>query len=362
MNEPIYVTKSFVPSKSRVGHYMKGIWEDGIFANRGPRVQEFERRFQESFNIESPLLLVNNGTIALMLALRLLPRGTEVITTPFSYIATASSIAWQGLTPVFVDICPDSLNINVGNIEAAIGPKTKAIRATHVYGNPCDVIGLAELAKKHGLLLFFDAAHSVGVRVMGKSIFDFGDVSTTSFHATKVIHCGEGGGVFTKDAGLRNQIFKFHNFGHISPTDFDSIGINGKIPELSAALGLAVLDSASAIFNARKKVHQCYKQHLDLNMCTMPVWDEAAERNYAYFPVVFKTESQREAIGTKLQNHGIYPRRYFYPSLNSLAFLNPCHCPVSDSVASRVLCLPMYAGLTIASVRKICSIVNSLKL
>lgn len=360
MRKPIYVTKSFVPPLKLVRNYMNDIWTDGVFANRGPRVVQFEQRFQERFDLQNPLLLVNNGTTALMLALRLLPQGSEVITTPFSYIATSSSISWQGLQPKFVDISPTSLNIDLAKVEAAIGPNTSAILATHVYGNPCDVVGLEALAAKHSLLLIFDAAHAVGVRVMEKSIFDFGDVSTTSFHATKVIHCGEGGGVCCKSEANRKLVFKFHNFGHVTPTQFDTIGINGKIPELSAALGLAVLDCTEEIFSGRRQVHEWYVSELKTPLIELPIWSSDAQRNYAYFPLIFQSDSIREHAENKLQAEGVFPRRYFYPSLNTLDFLSPMQCPISESISKRVLCLPMYPDLKHQSVRKICSIVNSL--
>jgi dTDP-4-amino-4,6-dideoxygalactose transaminase len=291
------------------------------------------------------MIITNNGTIPLQIALKLLGRGGEIITTPFSYVATTASIVWENCTPVFVDIHPDYLTIDETRIEAAITEKTTCILATHVFGNPCNVEEIERIANKYNLKVIYDGAHCFGVQYKGKSIFEYGDVSTCSFHATKLFHTAEGGAIFCRDAELFHQIYYSHNFGHNGPLDFHGLGINGKISELQAAMGLAVLPYMTHILNERKRVVAYYDQTLTipgikkLNIREDTVW------NYSYYPVIFESEAALLSAEDRLKQSGITPRRYFYPSLNTLPYLAFEEMPVSEHISKRILCLPLYVGL-----------------
>lgn len=326
--------------------------------NRGELVEELEGKLREYLKVPH-ILMMTNGTIPLQIAVKLLGDGGEIITTPFSYVATTSSIVWEGCTPVFVDIDPEHLTIDETKIEAAITPGTKAILATHVFGNPCHVEAIEAIAKKHGLKVIYDGAHAFGVNFNGQSIFNYGDVSTCSFHATKLFHTGEGGAVFCADAELARHIYNAHNFGHNGPLAFHGLGINGKMSELQAAMGLAVFPYLAEIMEQRQAITATYDRLLaSANVRPMQV-RAGTEWNHSYYPVIFDTEANLLRVLEALNAAQIFPRRYFYPSLNTLPYVNRQAMPVSESVASRIACLPIYPGLTLADVERIANIIIS---
>jgi dTDP-4-amino-4,6-dideoxygalactose transaminase len=342
----IPVTKSFLPPIEEYTAQIQRAFDNGWLTNRGELVLELEHKLTDYLQLEeSKILLMNNGTIPLQIALKILGKGGEVITTPFSYVATTAAIVWEGCTPVFVDIHPDYLTIDETKIEAAITDKTTCILATHVFGNPCNVEEIERIAKKHNLKVIYDAAHCFGVQYIGKSIFEYGDVSTCSFHATKLFHTGEGGAVFCKDPDLYHQFFYSHNFGHNGPLDFHGVGINGKISELQAAMGLAVFPYMNEILSERRRIVDVYDNSLDFSRLQKLKIRENTEWNYSYYPIIFESEEQLLLAEANLKKENIVPRRYFYPSLNTLPFLNKQDLYTSESVAKRILCLPLYKGL-----------------
>jgi dTDP-4-amino-4,6-dideoxygalactose transaminase len=337
------VTQTFLPPISEYQQILKRAWDKIWLTNRGELVVELENNIAQKLSCKKGIAM-NNGTIPIQIALKLLGKGGEIITTPFSYVATTSSIVWEGCTPVFVDIEPNCWTIDPDKIEAAITEKTTCILATHVFGNPCDVIKLNAIAKKYNLAVIYDAAHSFGVTFAGQSIFDFGDISTCSFHATKIFHTGEGGMLFANNDQLFTDSYNAHNFGHNGPTAFHGVGINGKMSELSAAMGLAVLPYLDEIIAERKEIADFYFSNLSTTVQTIDLRD-GTNWNYSYFPVVFESEEQLLNVIQKLSKQDINPRRYFYPSLNTLTFVNRCSCPISESLAARILCLPLFVGL-----------------
>jgi dTDP-4-amino-4,6-dideoxygalactose transaminase len=302
---------------------------------------------------------MNNGTIPLQIAVKLLGKGGEIITTPFSYVATTAAIVWENCTPVFVDIHPDYLTIDETQIEAAITDKTTCILATHVFGNPCNVEEIERIAKKHNLKVIYDAAHCFGVKYKGKSIFEYGDVSTCSFHATKLFHTGEGGAIFCKDPELFHQMYYSHNFGHNGPLDFHGLGINGKMSELNAAMGLAVLPYMGDILANRKRVVESYRKQLKDVALQLLTLRHDTEWNYSYFPVVFANEVWLLEAEARLKAKEIVPRRYFYPSLAGLPYVDGISCLTSETVSSRIVCLPLYQGLDDESLCLILTTLNN---
>jgi dTDP-4-amino-4,6-dideoxygalactose transaminase len=354
----INVTKTFFPPIEEYQFQLQRIWKNQWLTNRGSLVLELEEQLKEYLSV-SNILVMNNGTIPIQIALKILGNGGEIITTPFSYVATTAAIIWEHCTPVFVDIHPDYLTIDETKIEAAITPKTTAILATHVFGNPCNIEVIEAIAHKHNLKIIYDAAHAFGVTYNNQSIFEYGDVSTCSFHATKLFHTGEGGAVFCKDEALRHQLFYSHNFGHNGPLDFYGLGINGKISELQGAMGLAVLPHMEFILNGRKQVVDYYNTNLDFSKLKSITIRANTIWNYSYYPVVFESEAVLLRVQKALNEQAIFPRRYFYPSLNTIPYVNGATMLVSESIASSVLCLPLYADLSIEDVLKIVAILNS---
>lgn len=350
----IPVTLPFLPPREEYDRYLDGIWNRNWLTNNGPLVNELELSLKEHLGVPH-LLFVGNGTIALQLAIKALELQGEIITTPFSYVATTSSIAWEGCTPVFVDILPHKMTINPDLIEAAISPKTSAILATHVYGIPCEVQKIEEIAKKHQLKVIYDAAHAFGVKVNGRSIFEYGDISTCSFHATKIFHTIEGGAVFTRDPKLLKKISLLRNFGHQGPDRFKGIGINGKNSEFHAAMGLCILPYVEQILARKKEQSDFYREQLQDLSVSFPHTADIENYNHAYFPILFSEENALIQSMEALENNGIGSRRYFYPGLNGLDYTSG-HCPVSDEIASRVLCLPLYHHLTREEQRMVCRI------
>ena len=354
----IPVTKSFLPPIEEYMAQVQRAYNNQWLTNRGELVLELEEKLKAHLDIDN-ILITNNGTVPLQIAIKLLGNGGEIITTPFSYVATTAAIVWEGCTPVFVDIHPEYLTIDETKIEAAITEKTTCILATHVFGNPCNVEAIDAIAKKYNLKVIYDAAHCFGVKYKDKSIFEYGDVSTCSFHATKLFHTGEGGAVFCKDETLRHKIFYSHNFGHSGLLTFHGLGINGKISELQAAMGLAVWPYISDIIDKRKNVVHAYNRYLNFTNIQQIKLREDTSWNYSYYPVVFNTEAALQKVQDELNKAGIVPRRYFYPSLNKLTYMNEINaCEVSEQIATRILCLPIYHALSEKEVQLIANIVN----
>lgn len=353
----IPVTKSFLPPIDVYTSYVQRAYNNGWLTNRGELVLELEEKLKNYLDV-SNILITNNGTVPIQIALKLLGKGGEIITTPFSYVATTAAIVWENCTPVFVDINPEYLTIDETKIEAAITDKTTCILATHVFGNPCNVEEIERIAKKHNLKVIYDGAHAFGVKYKGKSLFEYGDISTCSFHATKLFHTGEGGAIFCKDPELHHQIYYSHNFGHNGPLAFHGLGINGKISELQAAMGLAVFDNLESILTERKKVVDFYLNKLEFDRVIRPSFVNDTIWNYSYFPILLETEAQMLEVESALNTKDIIPRRYFYPSLHNLPYLDKSSMPDSESVASRILCLPLYLGLSDEELQLICRTVN----
>lgn len=343
----INVTKPFLPPAEEYQRYVQEIWQRNWLTNNGPLVNELELKLKEYLDLPH-MLYLNNGTIALQIAIKALELKGEIITTPFSYVATTSTIIWEGCKPVYVDIDPATFNIDPSKIEAAITADTSAILATHVYGNPCDIDAIEAIAKKHKLKVIYDAAHCFGTTYKGKSVFGYGDVSTTSFHATKLFHTVEGGAVFTNDPELLKKMSFLRNFGHNGPEKFEEVGINGKNSEFHAAMGLCVLKYVDKIMEGRKAQWKKYREALkNLDVQFMDITSGTDIFNHAYFPVVFASEEQMLKSIEALNMQYVSPRRYFSPSLNKLEYLETYYnCPISEDISSRVLCLPVFEGLT----------------
>jgi dTDP-4-amino-4,6-dideoxygalactose transaminase len=349
----IPVTKPFLPAMEDYQVYLKQIWERNWLTNNGPLVNELELRLKEFLSVDHVLYL-NNGTIALQIAIKALGLKGEIITTPFSYVATTSSIVWEGCKPVFVDIHPDTLNIDHTKIEAAITDKTSAILATHTYGNPCDIDYIQDIAEKYDLKVIYDAAHCFGTKYKDKTVFDYGDISTVSFHATKIYHSIEGGAVFTRDPELLKKMAFMRNFGHNGPEDFAELGINGKNSEVHAAMGLLNLKHIESIIARREEQYKRYQEWMKyLNLRTIKI-TPGSRFNFAYFPVIFEKESALLKATELLNGNLIYPRRYFFPTLNNLRYVSKSATPICDEISRMVLCLPLYHQLSMEEIDFVC--------
>lgn len=356
----ISVTRTFLPDIEEYTVYLDKIWQTGHITNNGPLCRQLANDIGSFLGVVN-LELVTNGTLAIQLAIKALDLQGEIITTPYSYVATTSSILWEGCEPIFVDIEDYTFCINPELIEAKITEKTSAILATHVYGYPCDVVKIQKIADKHNLKVIYDAAHAFGVKLAGESLLLHGDCSTLSFHATKLFHTAEGGAVVCKDAEVAKRVFLMKKFGHIGEDDYLDIGINAKISELHAAMGLCVLPKVNDIIASRKECSGWYDEQLEGSLLQRPVPRVNLEYNYGYYPVICSTHEIMMRLRQTLIDNGIGPRRYFYPSLNTLPFLKPelkRACPTSESISSRVLCLPLYVGLSKAEVDVICGIIR----
>ncbi|MBS1755753.1 MAG: DegT/DnrJ/EryC1/StrS family aminotransferase, partial [Bacteroidetes bacterium] len=325
----INVTKTFLPDFDTYSSTLKRAWDKVWLTNNGELVQELEAKLKTYLGVQN-FLFTNNGTLPLQMALKALNITEEVITTPFSYVATTNAILWEGCKPVFVDIDATTLCIDATKIEAAITPHTQAILATHVYGIPCDIEAIDAIAKKHGLKVIYDAAHAFGVSYKGKSLLSYGDISTCSFHATKIFHTVEGGCVIANDDAVFKQLYLYRQFGHVYD-DYFSVGINGKNSEFHAAMGLCVLPHIEEIIEARKKASEYY--HSLLQNVERPLIPGQVQYNYSYYPIIFKSETALLQAVQQLKEQGISGRRYFYPSLNELPFLQKQSCPVSEDIS-----------------------------
>lgn len=354
---PIYVTKSFLPDFDEYVGYLKQIWETGQLTNRGPLCCRLEEMLRSYLGVGN-LLFMTNGTLALQIALHALGiDGGEVITTPFSYVATTSSILWERCTPVFADICADTLCIDPDKIEQAITEKTKAIMAVHVFGYPCDVDRLGMIAKAHNIPLIYDAAHTMGGRYRGKALCSYGDAATLSFHATKLFHTVEGGALIIQDKAAFEKAGLAMRFGH-NADEHISLGINAKASEFHAAMGLANLPRIHELMKERQRVCQRYDALLQ-GYVRRPVMVADLEFNYAYYPIILRDEAQLLEVTQALKKENIFARRYFYPSLNLLPYLKTtAPCPVSEDIAPRIMTLPLYPQLEDADVDRIAGIVR----
>lgn len=340
----IPVTKPFLPSGEAYKKYVDEIWEREWLTNHGPLVTRFEEKLRRY--LDTPhLSVITSGTFGLQFALKRLPRGSEVITTPFSYVATTASIVWEGYKPVFADVDPTSLNIDPEKAENAITGKTSAILATHVYGNPCDIDRLEAIARKHNLTLIFDAAHAFGTRFRGESVLNYGDYSALSFHATKLFHTVNGGAIVSPSEKETKVFEKFRNFGHIGVNAFEGMGVNAKMCEFHSAMGLLNLENADEIIARRRKQWFYYRDAMsEIGLKTIKLIDDAGY-NAAYFPVVFRDAAQADRAIRTAAKQGIEFRRYFYPSLNKLDYVSGESMPVSEGMAPRICCLPLYHEL-----------------
>lgn len=354
----IPVTKPYLPPFQEYQEYLEGIWKRHWLTNNGPLVNELELKVSEYLQMAN-FVYMSNGTVALQIAIKALELKGEIITTPFSYVATTSSIAWEGCKPVFADINPQTLNVDPKSIENAITESTSAILATHVYGNPCEIEAIQAIAKKHHIKVIYDGAHCFGVKYQKKSIFNFGDISTVSFHATKLFHTIEGGGVFSNNSELIKKMAYQRNFGHDGPEAFQGLGINGKNSELHAAMGLVNLKKIDSIIKKRKDLSLYYDQKLSDLALQKPVISNQSEFNFGYYPIIFPTEELLISCIKKLNRSEIFPRRYFYPSLDQLPYVEKTDCPNTEYLSKRVLCLPLYFELSFEEVDLICRLIKS---
>ena len=352
-SKPIYVTQPSLAPLNEFVHYLEGVWERGILTHNWPLVQRLEQDLGNRLGLDY-LTLVSNGTVALQMAIKALELKGEIIIPPFTWIATVSAIKWEGCAPVFADIDQDTLNIDPSKIEECITDKTVAIMPVHVFGNPCDVEAIDKIAKKHNLKVIYDAAHAIGSTYNGKSLLEFGDISATSLHATKLFNTAEGGACITSDKTLDKKLRRIRFFGHNEDKDIVEDGFNGKVTEVHAALGLANLKYYDEVLEDRKKKYMLYKEllcGLDGIRFQILVFGEP---NYSYFPVIFDSEETLLSIIELLSEHKIYPRRYFYPSVNT--YRQVVHykaTPISENISKRILCLPLYKNLLDSEIKLI---------
>lgn len=348
-----------MPDKGKYLAYVEKIFKSGWVTNNGKLVRELEVRLAEYLGVKN-IILVANGTIALEIAYRLLKLKGEVITTPFSFVATTSSLVSNALKPIFVDINPETLTLNPENIETRITDKASAIVPVHVFGNACEVEKIQEIAERANLKIIYDAAHAFGVQYKGASLLNYGDVSTLSFHATKLFHTIEGGALIINDDSLVEDARFLINFGIDGPDSVKALGTNAKMNEFEAAMGLCVLDDMDKILHERKEIYDFYEYSL-CDVLTFQTDNLYCSKNYSYFPVLFKSEQETLKIQHALNEDGIYPRRYFYPSLDTLPYVNSSEKMfISQDIASRILTLPLFPGLSKQDQMKIVSIIRKI--
>lgn len=339
----IPVTKPYLPDRARLDAYIDRIYDTCWLTNNGPLVKELTERLKEYLGVEH-LLLVSNGTLALQIAYRALEIKGTALTTPFSFVATTSSLVWEGIAPKFVDIDSETFCMNPDLIEEAITPDVSAIVPVHVFGNACEVERIDEIAKKRGLKVIYDAAHAFGVKYKNESILDFGDASTLSFHATKLFHTIEGGAIVFKEKEALERAKLLINFGIDGPDSIVGLGINAKMNEFQAAMGLAVLESINHITKTREQAWKYYHNKLKSRF-QLQKWNPYATTNYGYFPVLFQTEDDLIKAQKLLNNNQINPRRYFFPSLDTLPYIHNPNCTTSETISKRILCLPIYSEI-----------------
>jgi len=362
----IYVTQPTMPPLEEYVEYLKKIWDSKWLTNNGQFHQELETKLCEYLGVKY-ISLFSNGTLALITALQTLRITGEVITTPFSFVATTHALSWNGITPVFVDIEPNYCNLNPEKIEAAITPRTTAILPVHVYGNPCDVESIEKIADSYGLKVIYDACHAFGVKINDNSVLNFGDLSILSFHATKVFNTFEGGAIICHDEKTKKRIDFLKNFGFADEETVIGTGINAKMNEVQAAFGLLQLKYVNQSIDKRKKIVELYRKELQniqgirfMNDC------ENISHIYPYFPIFIQKDYgiNRDELYVLLKTNGIFSRKYFYPLISSFAAYrglisaSPDNLPVAEQIAKEVLCLPIYPDLTMEQVEKICTILK----
>lgn len=367
MNSKIPVTKPFLPDLNEFIPYLEEIWDNQWLTNNGPFHQQLEKALCEYLNVEH-ISLFNNATIALITALRALKISGEVITTPYSFVATSHSILWNGLTPVFVDIDPETFNIDPQKIEKAITSNTTAIMPVHCYGNPCNVDAIDKIAKKHNLKVIYDAAHAFGINYHEKSILSYGDLSILSFHATKVFNTFEGGAIISPDLKTKQHIDLLKNFGFANETSVTELGINGKMSEINAAFGLLQLKHIDSAIEKRRKINLFYKESLKNTLgIKVPSLNSKGNSNFSYFPIIVEQgyKLSRDELYEKLKENDILSRRYFFPLISDMAMYNtlpsaaPANLPHAKEISEGVLCIPIYYDLDIETQKKIISLINN---
>ena len=353
----INVTKTYLPNKEKYKKYIDEIYENGWLTNNGPLVQRLEKRLAQYLGVKN-IILVSNGTVALEIAYRTLDIKGFAITTPFSFVATTSSLVTNNILPIFADIDPNTFNLDPKNIEKLITPNTSAIVPVHVFGNACEVEQIEKIANKHNLKVVYDAAHAFDVKYKNQSVLNYGDISTLSFHSTKLFHSIEGGALIINDDELVQKARYLINFGIKNTEEIPHLGTNAKMNEFEAAMGLCVLDDIEDIKKSRKEVVENYRKELK-DLVQFQEQNKNATENYSYFPIVFKTEEQLLKVQKALNDENIFPRRYFYPSLDTLEYIEPKQkCKISRDISKRILCLPIYAELTKAEQNSILNIIK----
>ncbi len=365
--EAVYVTKPVLPPLNELNIYLKKIWDNKIITNNGPFHQEFESALAKYLGVKH-ISVFSNGTLALLTALQALNITGEVITTPFSFVATSHALWWNKIKPVFVDIEPDFYTLDPAKIEAAITPKTTAIMPVHVYGNPCRLEEIEHIAKKYGLRVIYDAAHAFGVEINGNSINNFGDLSVLSFHATKVFNTIEGGAIISHDAAMKKHIDHLKNFGFEDEVTVVGPGINAKMNEIQAAYGLLQLKTIDESIHKREIITQRYREALDGTPGISFLADiPGVKHNYAYFPILVEKDSSgitRDELYNRLKKNNIYARRYFYPLISqfppykNLKSAKKKNLPVAHDIASKVLCLPIYPTLSTIEIDRVYKIIK----
>lgn len=353
MTKPIFVTQPYLPPLEEFTPYLQQIWDNKILTNGGPFHQQLEKALCEYLGVEH-IALFSNGTLALITALQALRVTGEVITTPYSFVATAHSLLWHGNKPVFVDVEPATLNLDPAKIEAAITPQTTAIMPVHCYGNPCHVTAIQKIANNYNLRVIYDACHAFGVEDEGGSVLRHGDLSCISFHATKVFNTFEGGAIVCPDAKTKQRIDHLKNFGFVDETTVVAPGINGKMSEINAAFGMLQLQHMCTVMQRRAEVDALYREGLkEVNGIHCLPQTASRTRNHSYFPILVEEDYplSRDELYQKLKDHGINARRYFYPLISDFPMYRglpssaPSNLPVATEAAQRVLSLPIYPML-----------------
>ena len=367
-DNPIFVTRPYLPPIEEFLPYLQKIWQDRVLTNNGPFHQQLERDLCEYLGVEH-ISLFANGTLALLIALKVLKVSGEVITTPFSFPATTHALDWLGIRPNFVDIDPKNFNIDADKIEASITDQTSAILPVHVYGQPCNVKRLKEIAENFNLKVIYDAAHAFGVKLNDTSLLNCGDLSILSFHATKVFNTFEGGAIVCSDPKIKQEIDCLKNFGIVDDTTVISSGINAKLSEVQAALGLVQLQHMEKVIDSRAKIDAAYRQKLEgINGIHCIECAREIVQNYAYFPIIVEPSYplSRDQLYQHLKDFGVHARRYFYPLISEMPMYakiisaNPDNLPIAKKVADQVLCLPIFPDLRHDQVMKICDLIINL--
>lgn len=365
-DKTIFITKPFLPPFEEFSKELKIIWESGVLTNGGAYHERFEKELADYLGVKY-ISLFTNGTLALITALQALRITGEVITTPFSFVATTHSLWWNNIKPVFVDIEPRTFNLDASKIESAITPRTTAILPVHVYGNPCNVEGIKRIAETYGLKVIYDACHAFGVKLNGESVLNFGDLSVLSFHATKVFNTFEGGAIICHDETMKKRIDFLKNFGFAGETTVVAPGINAKMSEFNAALGILQLKYIDKAISDRNIIADYYRKKLNGIKGIKFLNDiSGVKHSYSYFPILINEEEygrSRDYVYDEFKNQNIFTRRYFYPLISQfpaykeLESALPGKLPVAEKIAQQVLCLPIYPDLSLEDAQKICDLI-----